>query len=102
MGTVVAMTYAPVQGVAKRFDTQSQTLNTVAKVLKALAQALKASFFGAILFAEIIRRMELVADKSEKLAKVCDEFSGDLKKAVKDHQSGDYKAGSYFGEGVSR
>ena len=56
MGTVVAMTYAHIQGVAKVFDTQSQTLKTVAKVLKALAQALKASFFGAILFAEIIRR----------------------------------------------
>jgi gas vesicle protein len=102
MGTVVAMTYAPIQGVAKGFDTQSQTLKTVAKVLKALAQALKASFFGAILFAEIIRRMELVADKSEKLAKVCDEFAGDLRRAVAEHQSGDYKAGSYFGEGVSR
>jgi gas vesicle protein len=96
------MTYQPIQTTAKGFDTQSQTLKTVAKVLKALAQALKASFFGAILFAEIIRRMELVADKSEKLAAVCDEFSGDLKRAVADHQSGDYKAGSYFGEGVSR
>lgn len=102
MGQVVAMTYAPIQGVAKGFDMQSQSLNVVAKVLRALAQALKASLFGAILFAEIIRRMELIAKKAEALAKLCDEFSNDLKRAVKDHQSGDYKAGSYFGEGVSR
>lgn len=98
----VAMTYAPVENASKMFNLKSKTHTMVAKACKVIANALKASFFGAILFAELIRRLELIAEKSEKLAKICDEFSQDLTKAVKDHKSGDYKAGTYFGEGVSR
>ena len=102
MGTVVAMTYQPIQEVSRGFAGAARTLRLVAKACKAIADFLKASFFGAILFAEVVRRMELIASKANKLAGICDEFSNDLNRAVLEHQNGDYKAGSYFGEGVRR
>jgi hypothetical protein len=94
------MSYGPVTQISKNYQMQADMLKAVAAALKAAAMALKMSLFGAIMFAEVIRRFELVAKKSENLAKLCEEFSNDLARAVDDHKKGDYKAATYFGEGV--
>ena len=103
MGTVVAMTYQPVLEVSRGFAQAAQVLRTVSKVLAALVQILRAMAFASMgTSLALANYLENIQKKCENLAKICDEFSGDLKRGVDDHKRGDYKAGSYFGEGVSR
>lgn len=103
MGAVVSMTYQPILDVSNGFSQTAQSLRTIAKVLEALITILRiAAFCGAIMAKFLADYLQVIKTKCEKLAKVCDEFAKDLKRAVAEHKAGDYKAGSYFGEGVSR
>jgi hypothetical protein len=101
MGTVVAMQYQPVQEVSRGFQQAAQVLRTIAKVLQALVQILRAMAFASMgTSLALANYLDVIRQKCEKLAKVCEEFSQDLARAVTDHKSGQYKGGSYFGEGV--
>jgi hypothetical protein len=103
MGTVVAMQYQPVLEVSRGFQQAAQILRTIAKVLQALVQILRAMAFASMgTSLALANYLDVIRQKCEKLAKVCEEFSQDLARAVDDHKKGQYKAGSYFGEGVSR
>ena len=103
MGTTVAMTYQPIKEVSRGFQQAAQVLRTIAKVLQALVQILRAMAFASMgTSLALANYLDVIRQKLEKLAKVCEEFSKDLAQAVTDHQQGTYKAGSYFGEGVSR
>lgn len=103
MGTVVAMTYQPVLDVSKGFKQAAQVLRTVAKVLEVLINILRMMAFASMgTSLALANYLDVIKQKCEKLAKICDEFSNDLTRAVDDHKKGDYKAGSYFGEGISR
>jgi len=103
MGTVVAMQYQPILEVSRGFTQAAQVLRTIAKVLQALVQILRAMAFASMgTSLALANYLDVIRQKLEKLAKVCEEFSQDLAKAVTDHKNGTFKAGSYFGEGVSR
>jgi hypothetical protein len=98
MGAKVAMTYGPIESASQQFQTTADVMKGVAAAAKAISDALKASFFGAIFGAEVIRRMDLISEKAKKMSKICEEFHNDLDTAEKDHKSGDYKEGTYFGK----
>jgi hypothetical protein len=48
----------------------------------------------------LAKYLEVIKKKVQKLAKICEEFSGDLAAAIKDHRKGDVRGKHYFGEGV--
>ena len=102
MGTqVVQMDYAVVTDVSKGFSAASEMLKVVSKVLGVLVQVLRASAMaGAVWNFALAQYYDTIKEKCENLAKVCEEFAGDLARAVGDHKRGDIKGKSYFGEGV--
>jgi len=101
MGTVVAMQYQPILEVSRGFTQAAQVLRTIAKVLQALVQILRAMAFASMgTSLALANYLDVIRQKLEKLAKVCEEFSQDLARAVTDHKNGQYKAGGYFGEGI--
>jgi len=100
---VVQMDYEVVLAVSGGFTASAVTLRMVATVLDALIQVLRAMAFASLgTSLALANYLENIKNKIEKLAKVCEEFAGDLKRAVTDHKRGDVKGGSYFGEGVTR
>lgn len=101
---VVEMEYAPVMTASKGFQTAAQTLKTIGKALEIAINLLRsgpAAFFSMGTSTVLAQYLEGIKKAVEKLGKLCTEFSNDLKRAVDDHKKGDYKAGSYFGEGVA-
>lgn len=102
-GQVVQMDYAVVGDVSKGFDVASKTLTGIGKVLQILVNVLRAqAFFSFGTTAALAQYLDVIRQKVDKLAKICDEFSRDLAAAIRDHQSGDYRGKRYFGEGVRR
>ena len=100
---VVQMDYEVVLAVSKGFAGVAQALRMIAKVLEGLIQILRAMAFASLgTSLALANYLENIKNKIEALAKICEEFAGDLDRAVKDHQRGDIKGGSYFGEGVRR
>lgn len=98
---VVEMEYAPILAVSKGFQTTAQTLKTIGKALEIAIQILRAQAFASMgTSLAMAQYLEVIKQKVEKLGKLCTEFSNDLKRAVTDHKRGDYKGGTYFGEGV--
>lgn len=102
-GQVVQMDYGVVAEVAKAFNAASQAVTLVGQVLEqvftilgtlALASGATAQAFMAL--------AEYHKGKSEAIARLCQEFSQDLTRAIQDHQSGDVQGKRYFGEGVGR
>lgn len=99
--TMVEMDYKVINQASKMFDSTSDMLKTIGKVLEALVQVLRATaFFSMGTSLALANYYENIKNKVNKLAKVCDEFSGDLSRAVEDHRKGDVTGKSYFGEGV--
>jgi uncharacterized protein YukE len=98
---VVEMDYEEVQKVADNFKDDAEKCKMIAKILEKVVQALKASFFGAILFAKLIKWLEGIQKALENLAAVETEFSEDLEFAIQQHKIGDYAGMSRFGEGVA-
>lgn len=100
-GQVVQMDYQVIGDVSKGFGTARDTLTTVGKVLEALVQVLRATaFFGAVMNLALANYLDVIKQKVQKLAKLCDEFSKDLAAAISDHKKGDVQGKRYFGEGV--
>ena len=98
---VVQMDYPVITNVSKRFKQAHDTLVAIGKVLQATITTLKTiSFFGVALARALAKYLEVIKSKVDKLAGLCMEFSVDLARAVNDHRNGQYKAGSYFGEGI--
>lgn len=99
---VVEMDYSAVEKVAKGFDATSKSLKTMAKVLEVIIQQLRAAAMATMGMSNIYANyLETIKKKAEKVAKVCDEFAGDLRRAIRDHRQGDYEGKRYFGEGVA-
>ncbi len=102
-GQVVQMDYAVIGDVSKGFGTARDVLKTVGKVLEVLIGILRATAFLSFGTSEALARyLENIKNKVNKLAAVCNEFSGDLSRAIGDHKTGDIQGKRYFGEGVSR
>jgi hypothetical protein len=96
------MQYQPILEVSRGFQQAAQILRTVAKVLQALVQILRAMAFASMgTSLALANYYDVIRQKCEKLAKICEEFSQDLARAVQDHKQGTYKAGTYFTQGIS-
>jgi hypothetical protein len=97
------MDYGVVMEVSKGFSTASEMLKMVSKVLGILIQILRATAFASFgTSLALANYLETIQKKIDNLAKICDEFAGDLERAVGDHKRGDIKGKRYFGEGISR
>ncbi|MFA9406661.1 MAG: hypothetical protein ACERKX_12675, partial [Anaerolineales bacterium] len=94
------MDYEVIEKQADDFKQDQETCEMIAKVLDGVVNVLKASLFGAILFAKIIKWLEGISKALKKLAEVFEEFSADLLFAVGRHKEGDFDGMSKFGEGV--
>jgi hypothetical protein len=102
-GQVVQMDYAVIGDVSKGFGTAANVLTTVGKVLEVLVGILRATaFFSLGTSAALAQYLDNIKNKVNNLAKICNEFSGDLGNAIGDHKRGDVQGKRYFGEGVSR
>jgi len=100
-GNVVQMDYNVIGKVSKGFGDASKILTQVGKTLQIAIGILRAlAFLSAGTAAALAQYLEQIMQKVNKLAKICDEFCGDLARAIDDHKRGDYKGKSYFGEGV--
>ena len=99
---VVEMDYSVVDKVAKGFDSTAKSLKMIGKVLEVIIQQLRAAAAAALgMSAVYANYLENIKKKVEKLAKICDEFANDLRRAIQDHRRGDYRGKRYFGEGIS-
>jgi len=99
---VVQMDYGVVTEVSKGFSTAADVLRTVSKVLGILIGILRATaFFSMGTSLALANYLENIQKKIDQLAKICEEFAGDLARAVGDHKRGDIKGRRYFGEGIS-
>jgi uncharacterized protein YukE len=96
VATVVQMDYTQIQNSAKSYQTQADTLKAVAKALQAIVQGLRATFFGAIFFAQLIQYLEGIQKACEKVAQVCEKLNQGLLAAMKAHQSGDQTTTGFF------
>ena len=102
-GQVVQMDYAVVGDVSKGFGMTSQALTVVGKVLEVAIGILRATaLFSLGTSAALAQYLETIKNKVNNLAKLCNEFSNDLGRAIDDHRRGDIQGKRYFGEGVSR
>jgi len=103
MTQVVQMDYKVVDEVSKGFATARDVLTTVGKVLEALVQVLRAAaLFSFGTSAALAQYLDNIKNKVNNLAKVCNEFSDDLARAIDDHKKGDIQGKRYFGEGIGR
>lgn len=102
-GQIVQMDYQAIGNVSKGFQTAKDTLTAVGKVLEVLINALRAAaFFSFGTSAALANYLDVIKQKVNKLAKLCEEFAGDLSRAIGDHRNGDFQGKRYFGEGVRR
>lgn len=102
-GQVVQMDYAVVSAVSDGFGMQAQMLRIVAKILSVAIEVLRAMAFASLgTSLALANYLAVIKEKVENLAKVCEEFQGDLSRAVGDHRKGDIQGKRYFGEGISR
>lgn len=97
---VVEMDYNTITQASKSFDDQRQLLEGIGKALKIVVDILKATAFLSMGTTKALEKyLEGIMKAVNALAKVCGEFSGDLKQAVTEHKTGDYKGGNYFEKG---
>ncbi len=100
---VVQMDYKVVGEVSKGFATSRDVLTTVGQVLEALIQVLRAAALLSMgTSAALAQYLDNIKNKVNNLAKICNEFSNDLSRAIDDHKRGDVQGKRYFGEGISR
>ena len=100
---VVQMDYTVVGEVSKGFGTAREVLTAVGQILEALVAILRASALLSLgTSLALAQYLDNIKNKVKNLAQLCGEFSGDLSRAIGDHQRGDIKGKRYFGEGVQR
>lgn len=98
---VVEMDYDVIKSVSDGFRAAAEALEAIGKILEVAIQALRAAAFASLgTSLALANYLENIKKKVEKLAALCQEFSGDLARAIQDHRRGDYRGKSYFGEGV--
>jgi len=97
---IVEMDYEVITKQANDFKDDEKTCEMIAKVLDGVVAVLKASLFGAIFMAKLIKWLEGISKALKNLAKVYGEFSADLLFAVGRHKEGDFAGMNKFGEGV--
>lgn len=97
---IVEMDYEVILKQSEDFLQDRDTCEMIAKVLDGVVAVLKASLFGAIFMAKLIKWLEGISKALKNLAKVLEEFSADLSFAVDRHEQGDFDGMSRFGEGV--
>jgi hypothetical protein len=96
------MDYNVISEVSKGFGTAADVLTTVGKVLEVLIGILRATaFFSAGTSLALANYLDVIKGKVNNLAKICNEFSGDLARAIDDHKKGDVKGKRYFGQGIT-
>ena len=98
---VVQMNYDEIQKVADEFKDDAEQSRMVAKILEGIIAVLKVVAFLSAFIKKLVDWMEGIKNALEKLAKVQEEFSGDLEHAIKAHKEGDYAGMSRFGEGIA-
>lgn len=102
-GQVVQMDYEAIQRVSQGFTTAKETLTRVGQILEVLINVLRATaFFSFGTSAALAQYLDVIKQKVQKLAKICEEFAGDLARAISDHKNGDFQGKRYFGEGIRR
>ena len=97
---IVEMDYDVITKQAEDFKEDAETCEMISKVLDGVVAVLKASLFGAIFMAKLIKWLEGISKALKNLAEVLKEFSADLIFAVGRHKEGDFQGMSRFGEGV--
>ncbi len=98
---VVEMDYNVIQAVSKGFGEAAEALRTMAKILEKAVQILNAmAFLSAGITKALAQWLEGIQRAMENLAKICEEFSNDLARAIQDHKTGDIQGKQYFGEGL--
>jgi len=99
---VVEMDYGVVEGIAKGFDTAHEMLQAISQALEVAIESLRAASFVSFgTTAALAQTLEFFKKIADNLMKLCVEFAGDLRRAVGDHERGDYKAGAYFKKGIT-
>lgn len=101
-GQVVQMDYAVIGDVSKGFGTARDMLTAVGKVLEILIGILRASALLSLgTSLALAQYLDNIKNKVNNLAKVCNEFSNDLARAIGDHKKGDVQGKKYFGQGIN-
>lgn len=101
-GQVVQMDYAVIGDVSKGFGTARDMLTAVGKVLEILIGILRASALLSLgTSLALAQYLDNIKNKVNNLAKVCNEFSNDLSRAIGDHKKGDVQGKKYFGQGIN-
>jgi hypothetical protein len=73
-----------VEAMAKAFDTAGDVLTTVAKVLEVQMMILKTTaFIGFVGGLAVERYLSIIQPRIEKLGKMCEEMSNDMRQAVR-------------------
>jgi len=102
MSQKIAMHYPTIQQVSQGFKQAAQILRTVAKVLDALIQILRAMAFASMgTSLALANYLQTIKEKIEKLAKVCEWFSQNLDNALKAHQQGVSDSAQFFTQGIA-
>jgi uncharacterized protein Yka (UPF0111/DUF47 family) len=93
----VYMNVPKVEEFAKTFDSISDVLKTVSKVLEALVNTLKATaFIGAVGGLAVIHFIETVKPYIDEMAEKCAELCKDLKTSIEAYQRGDATGATRF------
>ena len=98
---VIEMNYDEIQKVADEFQEDADKCRMIAKVLEGIITALKVVALIVPLVKKLVDWLEGIKNALEKLAKVEEEFNGDLIIAMDAHKKGDYAGMRRFGEGAA-
>ena len=98
---IVQMDYAVMGKASQTFETSASILDNVSRALTVLyGECIGKAFVNPVIAVALMSRITMLKQRTDKLSKVCTEFSVDMKRAVQEHKTGDYKAGTYFTQGI--
>ena len=93
----VYMDIPAVRDIAKGFDTISDVLNTVNKVLEGLVLTLKTTcFIGLVGGYAVVQFIETIKPYIEEMAEKCAELNKDLNDSIDAYERGDALGASRF------
>lgn len=99
---IVQMDYPAITEISRQFESVGESLEKVGQSLEMTMNVLRTqAFCGSVLAAALVQYLSVIKTKVDLLAKVMYEFSKDMARAVVDHQTGQYRVGTYFGEGFA-
>ena len=98
---VIEMDYAAVGAIAGGFQMAEDVLSGVDTALQGAYDILmSAGFLSFGTTAALAQQVQAMRQNLDNTKKLCHTNQVRLKKAVKDHQEGDYQAGTYFTDGI--